>query len=135
MRPDLTNRLVARHPALLAMPTGSVIAHRGIECGDGWHDLIDETLTAVEKHCVSIGSEPPRTLQIKEKLGLLRIYVRLYDDAIRSILDDAERKSAMICERCGRPGKLVSQPFLHVTCGNDRLDERVEEGVASVRSS
>ena len=124
MRPELTERLVVRHPALLAMPIGTVIAQRGIECGNGWHGLIDDTLTAIEKHCASIGTEPPGITQIKEKLGLLRIYFRPYDEGIGSILHAAEQRSASICEQCGRPGKLVNGQYIHVTCGHDHDDER-----------
>ena len=124
MSPELTKRLVARHPALLAMPEDSVISQRGVECGDGWHDLIDEALTAIEKHCAPINAKPPGVLQIKGKLGLLRIYCRPYDDVIGSIIDDAERNSAMTCEQCGRPGKLVKGPHIHVTCGHDHHDGR-----------
>ena len=124
MRPELTEGLVARHPALLSMPKGTVIAQRGIECGDGWHDLIDDTLTAIEKHCASIGSKPPGITQIKEKLGLLRIYFRPYDEGIEAILHAAEQRSASICEQCGRPGKLVIGQYIHVTCGHDHDDER-----------
>ena len=104
MSTELTQRLVARHPALLAMPEDSVVPQRGVECGDGWHDLIDEARTAIEKHCASINTKPPGVLQIKEKLGLLRVYFRPYDDVIGSILHAAERNSAMSCEQCGRPG-------------------------------
>ena len=124
MSPELTKRLVARHPALLAMPEDSVILQRGVECGDGWYDLIDGALTAIEKHCATVNAKPPAILQVKQKIGQLRIYFRPYDEIIRSIIDDAERKSAMTCEQCGRPGKLVKGPHIRVTCGRDHHDGR-----------
>ena len=118
MSPDPTQKLLARHPALLIVPPKSVIAARGIECGDGWFELITETLSAIESHCANVGSTLPQITQIKEKFGKLRIYFTPWDDGIGSLLDAAEHKSATICERCGRPGKLVGQPFPHSTCGN-----------------
>ena len=124
MSPELTKRLVARHPALLAMPEDSVISQRGVECGDGWYDRIDDALTAIEKHCATINAKPPAILQIKQKIGLLCIYFRPYDEIIRSIIDDAERNSAMTCEQCGRPGKLVKGRHIRVTCGYDQPDGR-----------
>ena len=124
MSPELTKRLVARHPALLAMPEDSVILQRGVECGDGWYDLIDGALTAIEKHCATVNAKPLAILQIKQKIGLLRIYFRPYDEIIRSIIDDAERNSAMTCEQCGRPGRLVEGSYRRVTCGRDHHDSR-----------
>ena len=118
----MADKLVALHPVLLSKPQNSVIAERGIECGKGWYALIDATLAATEKHCAFTGSSLPAITQIKEKFGLLRIYFTPCDDAIRSILDAAEQKSAAICERCGRPGSLARSPYLHVTCGSDHVD-------------
>ena len=124
------DKLVARYPVLLSKPSNSVIAHRGIECGDGWYELVDATLTAIETHCASMGSSLPAITQIKEKFGLLRIYFAPWDEAIRSILDSAEQKSAAVCERCGRPGRLARSPYLHVTCGCDHADGRGRGGLA-----
>ena len=124
MSPDLASRMVARHPVLPAMPYDTAIGDRRIECGDGWYDLIDETLTAIEKHCAANGSNLPAITQIKERFGLLRVYFRPWDDAIRQILDAAEQKSATCCEKCGRSGKIMSRPSLRVTCGSDHDDGR-----------
>ena len=116
MNANLTRLLVQRHPALLAMPNRSVIAQRGVECGDGWHDIIDEMLTAIENHCSAAGAAPPAVLQIKEKFGLLRVYLTPSNDAIRAIVDAAEQKSATWCGRCGRAGKFVTTPFPQIRC-------------------
>ena len=116
MNSTLAQELVNRHPALLSMPHDSVISQRGIECGDGWYGLIDEMLTAIENHCSAAGAAMPAVLQIKEKFGLLRVYLTPSDDAIRAILDAAEHKSATSCERCGRDGKFVASPFPRVRC-------------------
>ena len=124
MSPDLASRMIARHPVLPAMPLDTAIGDRGIECGDGWYDLIDETLTAIETPCAACGSNLPAITQIKEKFGLRRVYFRPWDDAIRPILDAAEQKSATCCEKCGRSGKIISRPSLSGTCGGDHNDGR-----------
>ena len=121
MNPILTQQLIARHPALLSMPKRSVIAQRGVECGDGWHRIIDDMLTEIARHCTAIGSSPPAVLQIKSKFGLLRVYVTPSDDPIQAILNDDEQKSATCCERCRRAGKLVASPFPRVTCARCHL--------------
>ena len=117
MSPEKTARLIERHPELLAVPPDTVIAQRGIECGDGWFGLIDDAFTAIEAHCESNGLPVPAITQVKEKFGKLRVYVKPWDKGIASILDTAERKSAEICEQCGRPGRLVATPYLHSSCG------------------
>ena len=127
MNPNLTRKIVAQHPTLLSLPKRSVVAHRGIECGDGWYDLIDDTLSRIEQHCATNGSGLPAITQIKEKFGSLRIYLTPTTDAFMSILTAAERKSATICEQCGRPGTLVSAPFPHATCGSNHNGSRNKE--------
>ena len=118
MSPTLTLQLVGRHPTLLSLPNGSVIAQRGIECSDGWYGLIDKTLSEIEGRRVSVDSSPPAITQIKEKFGLLRVYTMPSDEPIRAILDAAEQASATCCEQCGREGKLVATPFSQVRCEN-----------------
>jgi len=77
----------------------------GIECGDGWFDLVDrlsgaseseiETLMArgVQKECW------PRIAQIKEKMGGLRFYVNgpLSDDLRARILQAENIESRRTC--------------------------------------
>lgn len=67
----------------------------------------------------------PFCAQIKEKFGLLRVYVRRgrlgTDDAYARISDaikEAERKAAVTCERCGQPGTLRTKGWLRVRCDN-----------------
>ena len=120
MSPRLTCQLAAVHPILLAMPNESVIAERGIECGEGWYALIDELLNGIERHCPDAGSSTRVVTQIKEKFGLLRVYATPSDDAIKVILDATEQKSATCCEQCGRDGQLLTSPFPQVRCENCR---------------
>lgn len=80
-----------------------------IDVEPGWDALIIETdaqLAAVDPDYV--------VLQIKEKFGALRYYCQPSGDdpapevcdALDTITDEAERRSATICERCGQPGRL-----------------------------
>lgn len=75
----------------------------------GWYSLViatDAQLAGLDSHY--------RVLQIKEKFGTLRYYgwLSIDDagpelfDAMYAVTDDAERASALICERCGTPGIL-----------------------------
>lgn len=80
-----------------------------IDVEPGWYALIVETdaqLAALDPDYV--------VLQVKEKFGALRYYCQPSGDdpapevcdALDAITDEAERKSATICERCGQPGRL-----------------------------
>lgn len=80
-----------------------------IDVGPGWYTLIIETdaqLAAVDPDYV--------VLQVKEKFGVLRYYCQPSGDspalevcdALDAITDEAERRSATMCERCGQSGKL-----------------------------
>ncbi|MCM1298278.1 MAG: hypothetical protein NC203_02985 [Firmicutes bacterium] len=104
----------------------------GCECGGGWYDLLygmcGEITEAYKKH-----GQPVDIVvdQIKEKFGTLRFYyhhegqekginaidflgasIRISSKdtelhrKISGIVDKWEKKSAEVCERCGKPGVL-----------------------------
>jgi hypothetical protein len=68
----------------------------------GWHSLVNELFDLAEKENFTVA-------QVKEKYGILRIYV---DDANMEMhikIDNLERRSATMCELCGKAGELVSR--------------------------
>jgi len=71
----------------------------GFECDIGWYDLLDDLMN-------NIMSKDPdreiRVLQIKEKFGTLRFYIGSGTDEIFDMIDEAERRSELICEMCGK---------------------------------
>ncbi len=82
---------------------------RWISVDAGWYPLViatDQRLAALDAAY--------RVHQIKEKFGTLRYYYWPSSDdvspelldAMDAITDDAQRASAVICERCGVPGVL-----------------------------
>ncbi|WP_052742719.1 hypothetical protein [Mycobacterium nebraskense] len=81
---------------------------RWISHDAGWYPIVanlDERLAAIDPDYV--------VHQVKEKFGALRYYCAPSDDpsaalqeAFREIIDEAQRMSAIICERCGEPGIL-----------------------------
>lgn len=83
---------------------------RYIDVEPGWYALVVDTdaqLAALDPDYV--------VLQVKEKFGALRYYCQPSGedpapevcDALDAITDEAERRSATICERCGQPGRLA----------------------------
>jgi hypothetical protein len=101
MKKELYNILKNKYPKLL--PNLSW----GIECGDGWFDLLDELLYKIDKVAtVTI-------VQIKEKFGTLRFYYHVCSTTpgdtmnyIRRTVNKAEQSSGWICETCGDIGEL-----------------------------
>lgn len=80
-----------------------------IDVEPGWYALVIDTdaqLAAIDPDYI--------VLQVKEKFGALRYYCQPSGDdpapevcdALDAITDEAERRSATICERCGQPGSL-----------------------------
>jgi hypothetical protein len=81
----------------------------GFECNYGWHGLIKELVQKIldwyeENH--SSDKYDFKILQVKEKYGTLRFYVGGTYEEVFDIIDEYEKKSASICEICGRPGKV-----------------------------
>lgn len=65
---------------------------QGIQCGDGWHDIICEACKEIKEYCYS-NSIDFYFEQIKEKWATLTIYGMNADKQINLILSDAEKKS------------------------------------------
>jgi len=86
----------------------------GIECCDGWYDLIRECVESIHKELLTWKEEDRvdfTVLQIKEKFGTLRFYVSTENEAIETTIQRAEMLSGKTCEVCGKPGKLAVLSF------------------------
>lgn len=105
----------------------TAIQYRGIECGDGWLEIVQQfcaDITAIAANDgLTINTENyPKFLQIKEKFGNLRIYMNLAGlssaglDLARDKIFQAEGSSLGVCERCGEPGELRKSSWWHVKC-------------------
>jgi len=79
----------------------------GIECGDGWYDLIWELCEAIEWQAIMEDVPLPEAIQVKEKFGGLRFYVTGATHAMRKLIDEAENRSESICGVCGGQAEWV----------------------------
>ena len=87
MTPDNDHHLRFKHPVLFAQPSGpqtSCFALDGFAVGDGWGAILDALATEIERLCAIKGRPLPPVLQVKEKFGLLRIYVGKNEEDIRA---------------------------------------------------
>ena len=73
-----------------------------IECGDGWHHLIEPLVDHVNKvNAERAPEEQIEIVQIKEKFGGLRFYTHGRDEKLSQLIEEAERESYNTCEICG----------------------------------
>ena len=105
------NTLIDKYPKLLSDLLFNRRDSFGVECGDGWFDLIN-TL------CEDIIRVDPTAIatQVKEKFGTLRFYVSAAEDEVFDLIDKAEDASGKICEECGAPGKTEGKMWLKTIC-------------------
>jgi hypothetical protein len=158
MKLELQRELIERYPRFFRRPDDQPgpIDEDGIGCGDGWFALIEAVAAHAEAEIrlrVREGVPPrywPRAVQVKEKFGALRVYLRGgISDALaehrRIVCDEL---SPTICEECGRSGRLRGGGYWRTRCdvcegrsefaardpgiqdgGAVRLQERAEFGV------
>lgn len=79
----------------------------GWECDLGWNPMITELF---EKIQLLVDTNPEykdfEVLQVKEKLGELRVYCSSYPEDIDKLIDECVDKSYHTCEICGNEGRI-----------------------------
>ena len=133
MKKELQEKLVANHPIIFKDYGGDITQTCmgwGVCCGDGWFTLINELCNKIENTTIGTGLSVVAT-QIKEKFGGLRFYYRyeenntiitntrsneVHKNIISSYVEEAERSSYKICERCGNKGKKITGGWIRTLC-------------------
>lgn len=124
MKVELQEALLHRHPKFFRRSAHiRPFDKRGIECEDGWFELIDQLSTACDHEIEALvaseldESHWPRVGQIKEKFGRLRFRVTGAISAkLRELISRVEEVSLCTCEICGKPGRLRNQAGIHTYC-------------------
>lgn len=138
MHPTLTSTLLNTYPRLYGgHPTSGADAPEPFLflCGDGWFDLLYRLSAKIESECRRMALEEgvaeehlPVAVQVKEKFGALRFYLSGSNEAIRRMIEEAERQSKGICETCGAPGKHEMEDGLRkVLCETCRRDMTIRK--------
>lgn len=138
MNKNLEQELYNKYPIVFkdhTKPMSETAMCWGMQCGDGWHGVIDELCEILDEIRRYTGLSTIATT-VKEKYGTLRFYVRFENDrtwktrllnlllhrksrkfydydiwakSIEYIIDQAEARSANTCEDCGDGGSLVTK--------------------------
>jgi hypothetical protein len=119
MTPEKTEKLFQKYPKIFS-EAGRRTIRFGLECSDGWYDLICELCDKLQAHCDEKNSSGASfqivAIQVKEKFGGLRFYVTGGDEYSYGLIRKAENDSYKICEECGAPGKLYQRGWWLTQC-------------------
>lgn len=117
MSPEKSYQLITIYPDLFnELHNKSCISLFGIECEDGWFELLKDCIAELKEICEKEGINI-KANQIKEKYGTLRFYVSEENDAIAKAIMKAEKRSAKTCENCGKEGELKNRGYwLYTQC-------------------
>lgn len=124
MDAELTNALFDRYPGLFRerMSPESGLRH-GLECGNGWYELIDTLCACLAQEVKASDVEPISIAQVKQKFGGLRVYVDNATDHQLGMTRLASALSERICECCGAPGRASVIGKMHVVRCETHLAE------------
>lgn len=103
MKNELQKQLFQKYPLIFRqkdLPITQTCMSWGIECSDGWFNLIDKLCENIQKYCDKEEFQTEAT-QVKEKYGGLRFYICYGDDRIYDLINKAEKESYNTCENCG----------------------------------
>lgn len=130
------NKLISKYPQLFSEQG----LEYGIECSEGWTQLIDDALACVKSHEKSLVDyyqnriqhgdaqqqaeftqkladfQPTKFIQIKSKFASLRMYYDGGDEYTAGVTSLAERLSERTCEQCGDPGVVRIKGWRSTLC-------------------
>ena len=149
MRQELQDKLYEKYPNLFSNKDKSIqesCMAWGIECNDGWYDLLSSVCWRIFQHEKNITDrvrirnennkendqsdleyEPVKFDQIKEKFGGLRFYVQAATDEHYNYINFAESMSYRTCEVCGSPGKRYTDGWHQALCNVHAEEQGREE--------
>lgn len=123
MNKELVTRLYNRFPFILCDlygdPRQTCMAW-GIECGDGWYEILDKLFEDITVVCAGTNKEF-RATQIKEKFGGLRIYYAINNTG-PTYMDEARQKMMTFMFRKNQ-GKLYWKLW--------RMKQKIKKSVES----
>lgn len=98
------------------------------ECDDGWFQIIYDLCKGIQDVLNESETLIIKVCQIKEKFGTLRFYYSLCEynsdsekdreasNKIEQLIREAENRSEVTCEWCGKQGKLRRDGWLICLC-------------------
>lgn len=121
MRRELEQKLVERWPSWFNV-TGNQRETRmadGFDHGNGWFNIVwklCEDLEPLVAEAEKATGHPFEVLQVKQKLGGLRVHINHSTKVIRNRIEAAQLKSLRTCEVCGQPGSRREGDWICTAC-------------------
>lgn len=138
MKTTLSQSLYTQFPTLHAQPTlpdtQSPLSVE-LDIGDGWYQIYYKLCN--ELQCIiDIHELDPTAFHfttVKQKLGLLRVYMHARTDETAKAVGRAVEESGRTCERCGGEGRLYVGRRMRVRCEGCRRADEVERAAETAR--
>lgn len=148
MRIELQKKLVEKYPKIFSAYGGDpkvTCMAWGIECGDGWYNIIDSLCSCItgylgsanikyneKNELVDRSQEDPAYVhhvtaeQVKEKYGTLRFYYNGGNETTEAMVSLAERLSGVTCEICGCKSEPPDDKsgWVHTLCEDCLIDSQ-----------
>ena len=105
----------------------------GIECGEGWMKLIQPILDYIKEYNLNTENDRDKIeiLQIKEKLGILVIYVENATTELHDMINKASEESSNVCEECGSTTNIgKTAGWVETICHNCILNKSIKNDKA-----
>lgn len=122
---EFEKKLVERFPNLyrdMYGDRGTTCLSFGLECGNGWHQLIWNLSEKIEEVLLTLPESERinfKVAQVKEKFGGGRFYIDGINEKISSLIREFEVNTFKTCEECGETGiKRVKGMWIYVSCEN-----------------
>jgi DNA-directed RNA polymerase subunit RPC12/RpoP len=137
MSPEKTKALQDKYPKIFGTSDPSEpYTTYGIECGDGWYDLLDVLCRNIQHHVdwkIERIPEEERegfqvvATQIKQKFSTLRFYYNGGDDYTSGLIQMAESMSGKICEDCGDKATVKTKGWITNICNSCHIKRFFKE--------
>jgi hypothetical protein len=111
MKKELEQVLFTRYPKLFCQHNKSMTETSmcwGIQCEDGWFDLINSMCRMLQFHIDNNGHKQIEFTTIKEKFGTLSVYHQGADNYLEGVIAMVENMSYNVCEQCGTWDETVA---------------------------
>lgn len=134
MRDILQSKLYSMFPKLFAgrmLPISQSCMPFGIECGDGWFQVILKMCKELSDHIATLTTKEAEWLyfsSIKEKYGMLSVDMVAEDPEVSDIISNAEMKSQHTCEICGfaTTAKLRPGGYIRTLCNTCFKQDKIK---------
>jgi hypothetical protein len=90
-------------------------------CGDGWKPLVEEVAKELNEH------DTATFAQVKEKFGMLRIYLDGGDKDLRQKISKLEFESGKMCEECGSKENVKTEGSCWIKTHCDDCREKINK--------